>query len=260
MDSEPFDNTSVKSMDEEKYESDGISVDEEDTGMALVDDDELGGDDEAVDENVVSGGDDDDEDDDDEDDVEDEETTIVKRSSPNVVNQMSTNIQQLKSQLNLEEESFDDDDDEYGADDDDDEFDSEEDTDSDEEEDLEKFTEDRKQNILEKYHSDIILDNYEQISLLTTIVRDTYGNIIDNKHTTVPFLTKYEKARILGVRAKQLNSGSDPFIEVSPDIIDGHVIAEMELKEKAIPFILMRPIPNGKKEYWKLSDLEQLDY
>ena len=43
------------------------------------------------------------------------------------------------------------------------------------------------------------------------------------------------------------------------NIIDGVIIAEMELKEKKIPFIIRRPIPNGGSEYWKVEDLEVLD-
>ena len=35
-----------------------------------------------------------------------------------------------------------------------------------------------------------------------------------------------------------------------------YLIAEKELNQKKIPFIIMRPLPNGKKEYWRLQDLE----
>ena len=43
---------------------------------------------------------------------------------------------------------------------------------------------------------------------------------------------------------------------VDDNIIDGFVIAKMELDEKKLPFIIRRPMPNGSSEYWKLSDLE----
>ena len=36
------------------------------------------------------------------------------------------------------------------------------------------------------------------------------------------------------------------------------VWAEMELKEKVIPFIIRRPLANGASEYWTLQDLEIL--
>jgi DNA-directed RNA polymerase I, II, and III subunit RPABC2 len=69
-------------------------------------------------------------------------------------------------------------------------------------------------------------------------------------------LTKYEKTRILGERAKQINGGAKPFIEVKPEIIDGYLIALAELEQKKIPFIIRRPLNNGGSEYWKLNDLE----
>lgn len=82
--------------------------------------------------------------------------------------------------------------------------------------------------------------------------------INDTNHMTNPILSKYEKARILGIRADQLNKGAYPFIEVDEHIIDGYKIAELELKEKKIPFIIQRPLPGGNCEFWKLEDLEQI--
>ena len=82
------------------------------------------------------------------------------------------------------------------------------------------------------------------------------GIIIDPLHTTIPFLTKYEKTRVLGYRTKQLNNGSKPYVEVKNNILDNYEIALMELNEKKIPYIVKRPMPSGGCEYWKLTDLE----
>jgi hypothetical protein len=41
-------------------------------------------------------------------------------------------------------------------------------------------------------------------------------------------------------------------------ILDNVLIAEKELREKKIPFIIMRPIPNGISEYWNINDLEHI--
>ena len=84
------------------------------------------------------------------------------------------------------------------------------------------------------------------------------GNIVDDLHQTLPFVTRYEKARILGERAKQLNAGARSFVEVDENVIDGYLIALKEFEEKQIPFIIKRPLPNGGCEYWKLRDLEIL--
>ena len=90
------------------------------------------------------------------------------------------------------------------------------------------------------------------------IVRDANGNIIDPLHTTIPFVTRYEKARIIGERAKQINAGGSLFIEVEPNVIDGYLIALEEFNQKKIPFIIQRPLPNGGCEYWRLKDLDVL--
>ena len=55
---------------------------------------------------------------------------------------------------------------------------------------------------------------------------------------------------------KQLNNGSKPFINVNENIIDNNIIANNELQNKVLPFIIVRPLPNRTFEYWKLKDLE----
>ena len=89
-------------------------------------------------------------------------------------------------------------------------------------------------------------------------MRDDDNIIIDPLHKTAPFLTKYEYTKILGVRAKQLDTGATPFVKVPENMIDSYLIAKLELAEKRIPFIIRRPIANGSSEYWNLKDLEIL--
>jgi DNA-directed RNA polymerase I, II, and III subunit RPABC2 len=104
----------------------------------------------------------------------------------------------------------------------------------------------------------MLVHNYDEIDVLSRVVRNEEGIIIDPLHRTLPFITKYEKARVLGERAKQIDSGAKPFVSVDPDVIDGYLIALKEYEAKKIPFILKRPFPNGKVEYWRFSDLEIL--
>jgi len=134
--------------------------------------------------------------------------------------------------------------------------DDEDEDDEDDENYLQKFDESIKKKIIEDFHPELQNHNYDEIETLSRVVRDQYGNIMDPLHRTLPFITKYEKTRVLGERATQLNSGAKPFIELGADIIDGYVIALKEFEEKKIPFILKRPLPNGGIEYWKLEDLE----
>jgi len=180
-------------------------------------------------------------------------------------------------------DDIDDDDDEFD-DDDDDEFDlvasddedkkqsnnnknqpgirsfelSDSEEESDDEDYLQKFDEHVQNKVIEEFHPELQHHNYEEINNLTTVVRNEDGIIIDPLHKTLPFITRYEKARIIGERAKQLNSGASPMIDVEPSVLDGYLIALKEFEEKLIPFIVKRPLPNGGCEYWKLSDLEIL--
>lgn len=123
---------------------------------------------------------------------------------------------------------------------------------------LQKIDDDYKDNLLSNHHPELHNINYDEVESLSKVVRDDEGNIIDPLHKTQPFITKYEKARILGERAKQINAGSKPFVSINESVIDGYLIALKEFEEKKIPFIVKRPMPNGGCEYWKLQDLEIL--
>ena len=88
-----------------------------------------------------------------------------------------------------------------------------------------------------------------------------YNEIMDKnkkvKKKTVPFLNKFEKARLLGVRIQQLSAGAQPKIstegfETIPDIIDE------ELRQRKIPLIIKRNLPNGDSEEWKLEEFEKV--
>jgi len=133
-----------------------------------------------------------------------------------------------------------------------------EDEEEDEEDDnyLQKFEELNKKDLIASYHPELITHNNDEVETLTRIIRNEQGMIVDPIHKTLPFLTKYEKARILGERAKQINMGAKPMVEIDPDVIDGYLIALREFDEKKIPFIIKRPMPNGGCEYWKCKDLE----
>lgn len=140
-------------------------------------------------------------------------------------------------------------------------IDSDEDDDDDDNDNyLQKFDNDINRNYIKENHPECIIHNNEEVKALSEIVRDENNIIIDPFHKTIPFLTKYEKARILGQRAKQIETGARPFVKVPENIIDGYVIAELELQQKKIPFVIRRPLPNGGCEYWNLRDLELISF
>ena len=136
----------------------------------------------------------------------------------------------------------------------------EDDSDLDEDEDgthyLQKLDESVKEQTIANHHPELIIHNYDEVEVLTTVVRNEHGIIVDPLHRTLPFLSKYERTRILGERAKQINDGARPFVTMDPSVIDGYLIALKELEERKLPFIIRRPLSNGGSEYWKLKDLE----
>jgi len=141
--------------------------------------------------------------------------------------------------------------------DDDDDDDEEE---ANEENRLQKLSSVTAENIITEFHPESRLLGLSEVKALAVVQRQLPDGLIvdDPLHRTLPFLTKYEKARVLGLRIAQLNDGADTLLVPAPDdsIIDNSIIADMELQQKVIPFIIQRPLPNGVSEYWHLRDLE----
>ena len=90
--------------------------------------------------------------------------------------------------------------------------------------------------------------------------RTTYDRMMDKntQRRTIPFLTKYEKARIIGKRAMQISKGSPPLVEIG-DLENPIDIAKKELMERKIPFIIRRPLPDGSYEDWRVDELRILE-
>ena len=138
-------------------------------------------------------------------------------------------------------------------------YDSEHEDDTDDDENyLQKFDESLQTQIIADYHPEMKSHNYDEILNMSKVTRNESGAIIDPLHKSVPFITRYEKAKLIGERAAQLGAGAIPLVEVEENIIDDYVIASKEFNEKKIPFIIKRPMPNGGCEYWRMADLEIL--
>ena len=68
----------------------------------------------------------------------------------------------------------------------------------------------------------------------------------DNRIVTgPPTLTRFEKARIMGARALQLSLGAPIFIEIPKNATTSLEIAMEELKQRVIPIVIRRTLPNG---------------
>lgn len=99
-------------------------------------------------------------------------------------------------------------------------------------------------------------DNYEVIQ------EELVPDLPNTRRITSPFMTKFEKAKIIGVRAVQISKNAPLYLN-SDNIAnmnwDPITIAEKELAEKCIPFIIRRYLPDGSFEDWKLNELKTFD-
>lgn len=251
QDIEPDVNLETDEDDDNESNTDASAISGSQSGDDATDDDET----EDEEEDEAQPGDDDDEGGEAEGgknkgDEDDEIPKIVKKAK-------SSRKKAASSKKNAEDDltllgvphglNFDDDEDENDSDDE-----------HEDEEYFQKLKTDVRQNFAEIYHPESFSNNYDEIQTLSKVIRNSAGVIIDDLHRTLPFMTKYEKTRILGQRAKQLNEGAPPLIKIDSTVIDGYLIAVKELEQKKTPFIIRRPLPNGGSEYWRVQDLEIL--
>ena len=209
-------------------------------------------DNEDDDEEEEDGDDDEEEEDDDgEDDNEDDESTVEQLAKTKKKAKKKSKI----SKEPVEDDEFDPEAEQY--DDEDNSVLNEEEDEEDEYDLYQKFENYSVLEDLEEKHPEIRSANLDEIKVLSKVVRNEEGIIVDPFHTTAPFLTKYERARVIGTRAEQIERGAPPFIkDLDENIIHGRTIAIQEFEKKLIPFIIARPLPNQGVEYWKLQDLE----
>jgi len=114
-------------------------------------------------------------------------------------------------------------------------------------------------NMLKRFHPETVVDYAETIlPLIPLQVAPAGENSKDPAHTSLPFLTVYEKTKVLGTRANQIATGARPFVVVPEHMTDPLEIARLELEQRRLPYIIKRPMPDGTFEYWRLSDLMML--
>jgi DNA-directed RNA polymerase I, II, and III subunit RPABC2 len=109
---------------------------------------------------------------------------------------------------------------------------------------------------LYEQHPECVLDYVEAvIPKLEQTFAVPGGDNLDVNHRTYPFLTNFERTKIIGLRANQISRGAAPLVVVPKHISDVRDIARLELEQKRLPYIIKRPLPNGTFEYWRLVDL-----
>jgi len=123
---------------------------------------------------------------------------------------------------------------------------------------LEKLNNGMRDNFVLASHPESITHNLHDVKRLSIIKRNSDGIIDDPHHRMIPFITKYEMTRILGVRAQQIDNGAQPTIPLdNTELIGGYYIAKQEFHQNKLPFIIKRSFPgNGGVEYWNVCDLD----
>jgi DNA-directed RNA polymerase subunit K/omega len=195
------------------------------------------------DDNEDDDNEDDDDNNDNDDDNDSQTFTGGAKANKNKLVKQDKKVNNIQLDIENNEENYYDDD----EDDQDDNY-------------LQKFDKEITKDYVMNFHPECLNHNYDEIKALSKVTRDEFNIVIDSLHKTLPFLTKYEKTRILGQRSKQIECGAKPLIKVPENIIDSYLIAELELEQKAIPFIIRRPIPSGGSEYWNLKDLDMISF
>jgi len=95
------------------------------------------------------------------------------------------------------------------------------------------------------------MTNGEETTAGTGITGEQQPNKV---RVTTPYLTKYERARILGTRALQISMNAPVLVPLDGET-DALQIAIKELSQRKIPLIIRRYLPDGSFEDWSVSEL-----
>lgn len=74
------------------------------------------------------------------------------------------------------------------------------------------------------------------------------------ERTTTPYMTKYERARVLGTRALQISLNAPVLVDVEGET-DPLQIAMKELAQRKTPLVIRRYLPDGSYEDWGCDEL-----
>uniref|UniRef100_A0A1B6FMU3 DNA-directed RNA polymerases I, II, and III subunit RPABC2 n=1 Tax=Cuerna arida TaxID=1464854 RepID=A0A1B6FMU3_9HEMI len=97
----------------------------------------------------------------------------------------------------------------------------------------------------------------ENIELLNA--QDARGGVQKSNRITTKYMTKYERARVLGTRALQIAMCAPVMVELEGET-DPLQIAMKELKQRKIPIIIRRYLPDNSFEDWGIDELIIIDH
>ena len=96
-------------------------------------------------------------------------------------------------------------------------------------------------NIVPSGDVDAVQRNAKELNSVKGIKKKRIEN---SQRTTTPYMTKYEKARVLGTRALQISMNAPVLVDIEGET-DPLQIAIKELREKKIPLVVRRYLPDG---------------
>ena len=83
----------------------------------------------------------------------------------------------------------------------------------------------------------------------------SYENYYSKKKILTYPMTKFEKAKIIGIRSEMLANGAQAMVSVPKNVINVKEIAILELEKKKIPLLVRRFYPNKDYEDLRVEDL-----
>ena len=93
-----------------------------------------------------------------------------------------------------------------------------------------------------------------------SVSRESVQEALKKEKTTLPYYTKYEQVTLIGTRAQQLAEGAKPLVSLDGMLTSDSRfvwnVAEKEVFEQKLPFIIHRRLPNGVSEYWSTTELK----
>jgi DNA-directed RNA polymerase I, II, and III subunit RPABC2 len=94
----------------------------------------------------------------------------------------------------------------------------------------------------------------------TFVLREAVVEANSVARVTLPYFTKYEYTTFLACRMQHLALGAPPLVPLSdfstsdPRFLQK--VAEREILERKLPYLIRRKLPDGTTEYWPVSELE----
>ena len=95
-----------------------------------------------------------------------------------------------------------------------------------------------------------------------SVTRDSVVESLKSERKTWPYFTKYEETVLMGTRAQQIAEGAKPLVSIDGMLTSDprftEKVAEKEILEQKLPFIIHRRLPNGISEYWSAMELSKI--